>query len=119
MMSREEAIVKNAYMVPSLITPNIEALIGAEMARSARKSGQRPKLPETRIDTAQVANIDLRIMAFLSGSSKPMERGEIATALGVTTEHINTPLQRLRMRGHIKAKMEAARRYSYTVEAAQ
>jgi len=117
MISRDEAIVKFAYHVPGLVTPNLEALIGAEMTRAARKSGQRPKLPETRIDTAQVANIDLRIMAFLSGSSKPMERGEIATALGVTTEHINTPLQRLRMRGHINAKMEAARRYSYTVEA--
>ena len=116
MMSREEAIVKNAYMVPSLITPNLEALIGAEMKREAQKSGHCPRLPEKRIDTSQVANIDLRIIAFLSNAIKPMERGEIATAMGVTTEHINTPLQRLRMRGHIKAKMEAARRYSYTVE---
>lgn len=115
-MTRTETIIANAFLLPSFVTPQIEAKLGRAMELDARKSGQFRRTPSTNKNENPTAQIDLEIMALLSQSSKPMERNQIAKALNLTPDNVNTPLQRLRMRGSIVAILKSDRRYSYTME---
>jgi len=119
MMSREETIVKFAYRVPGLVTPNLEALIGAEMVREARKSGHFMRLPEIRVEAIGNSPIDHKVMTVLANAGRPMERCEISEAMGVMPKAIHTPLQRLRARGTINAVLRLDRKYLYSIGKSQ
>lgn len=118
-MTRTETIIANAFKVPSLVTPGIEALLGDAMKASANKSGHFMRLPEMKLHVKGNAPIDGFIMTVLKNAGRPMERCEIAEAMGVLPKDINTPLVRLRSRGTINAVLKLNRKNLYSMGKAQ
>lgn len=118
-MTRTETIIANAFKLPSFVTPGIEALLGDAMKASARKSGQFMRLPEIRAEATGNSPIDHKVMTVLANAGRPMERIEIADAMGVLPKAIHASLQRLRARGTINAALKLDRKYLYSMEKMQ
>jgi hypothetical protein len=114
-MTRTETIIANAFKLPSFVTPGIEALLGDAMKASARKSGQFMRLPEIRAEVTGNSPIDHKVMTVLANAGRPMERSEIADAMGVLPKAIHASLQRLRARGTINAVLKLDRKYLYSM----
>ena len=117
-MTRNETIVKNAYMVPSFVTPNLEALIGAKMARQSWKEGNRPKLPKIHNITDVMHGHMPDIINVLQNAKRPLRRFEIAEILKTKPTNIHTALARMRERGLVKISRGEDQSYLYSVDVA-
>ncbi len=53
---RNAVIVANAYALPSLMTPQLEARLGADMAETARREGHIARMPPSMANKAAVSS---------------------------------------------------------------
>lgn len=113
---RNATIVANAYSLPSLMTPELEARLGLDMAQRARMEGIKPAVPTARTppgikireinaSRAEVAN--RRVLDALEGR---MTAGQIAERIGVVTSSAQDRLLILEGLGRVRRSRQPGMR---------